>query len=122
MTTCLVIDDVEVTRFTATEFLTEMGLDIVVADNGEEALKALRQKSVDVVLLDWHLGKKSGIDLLKEIRSEFGSKLPVVVFSGVTARASANEALDAGANSFLEKPTTREGLERCFRELRLPLG
>ncbi len=122
MTTCLVIDDVEVTRFTATEFLTEMGLDVVVAGDGEEALKTLRQKRVAVVLLDWHLGKKSGIDLLQTIRAEFGPALPVVIFSGVTGRASAGEALDAGASSFLEKPTTREGLERCFRELRVPLG
>ena len=122
MTTCLVIDDVEVTRYVATEFLSDMGVNVLIANNGEEALKTLRQKPVDVVLLDWHLGHSSGIDLLHEIRAEFGDRLAVVVFSGIESHSRAHEALDAGANSFLVKPTTREKLERCLKELHLPIG
>lgn len=121
MTKCLVVDDVEVTRFTATEFLTDMGVEVVVASNRDEALSQLRMSRVDVVLLDWHLGRVSAADLLAEIRAEFGASLSVVVFSGVDPKISKKEALGAGANSFLEKPTTRELLERCLKELRLPV-
>lgn len=122
MTKCLVIDDVEVTRFTATEFLSDMGVEVVVARNGEEALDQLRKSRVDVVLLDWHLGKSTAGDLLAEIRAEFGAKLPIVVFSAVEPKISGQDALKAGANGFLEKPTTRELLQNCLKELHLPVG
>lgn len=122
MTKCLVVDDVEVTRFTATEFLSDMGVEVVVARNSDEALDQLRMSRIDVVLLDWHLGKSTADDLLAEIRSEFGAKLPIVVFSAVDPQTSGKEALAAGASGFLEKPTTRELLQQCLKELHLPVG
>lgn len=117
MPKCLVVDDVEVTRFTAQEYLSELGIEVAVAKDGDQALDTLRRSQVDVVLLDWHLKKASGLDLLKNIRKEFPRSLPVIVFSGVEGQAKANEAINAGANSFLEKPTTKEKLAVCLKGL-----
>lgn len=117
MPKCLVVDDVEVTRFTAQEFLSELGVEVVAAKDGAQALDVLRKAPVDVVLLDWHLRKTSGLDVLKDIRKEFPRSLPIIVFSGVEGQAKANEAINAGANSFLEKPTTKEKLAGCLKGL-----
>ena len=117
MKKCLVVDDVEVTRFTVKQIVSDLGLDLVMAVTGDEALAALRHDQIDVVLLDWYLRKKSGLELLAQIRAEFGARLPVILFSGVESSNKRDEALRAGANAFLEKPTTKEKLEVCFKEL-----
>ncbi len=116
MAKCLVVDDVEVTRFTTKEILAELQVDSVMANDPGEALKVLKGGGIDVILLDWHLGKESGLDLLQTIRSEYGS-LPVIVFSGVEGEEKSKEAIDAGANSFLVKPTTKEKVEGALSKV-----
>lgn len=117
MPKCLVIDDVEVTHFTVNEYLSEMGMDVTAANDIPQALSALRNSSYDVVLLDWHIGTSSGIDLLQKMRSEMNIKTPVIVFSGVENQGNAGTAVNAGANAFLEKPTTKEKLKSCMKNI-----
>ncbi len=117
MTTCLVVDDVTVTRFAARTFLEEVGVDVVEAEDGEEALAALAGGGVDVILLDWHLKKKSGIELLDIIREKYGDNVKVVMFSGVESADKVNEAKAAGAIGFISKPTTQEKIEAEFKAI-----
>ncbi len=121
MTTCLIVDDVEVTRFTTKEILEDLGVNSVVANDGNSAMQALQTSSVDVVLLDWHIGKESGLELLKTIRGRYG-QIPVVMFSGVEGEAKANEAVGAGASAFLTKPTTKDKLSNCFKTIGLQVA
>jgi len=111
MATCLVVDDVTVSQFTARTFLEELGLDVKQAADGEGALETLDDGGVDVMLLDWHLKKKSGLELLEVIRDKHGNGLKVIVFSGVEDDKKASEAVNAGANGYMTKPTTKEKLE-----------
>lgn len=117
MTRCLVVDDVEVTRFTTKELLGDMGIDSDVVANTEAALQSLQSGEFDLVLLDWHIGKESGLDFIATIRSEFGSTIPVIVFSGVEDESRSSEAIKAGANFFLQKPTTKEKLKQGLQSL-----
>ncbi len=117
MKKCLVIDDVEVSRYTVKVFLEEAGIEMLEAADGKEALDVLESQNVDFILLDWHLKKKSGLDLLEVIRKEKGEHLPVVVFSGVEGEGKREEAIKAGANGFILKPTTKEALNRVMEEI-----
>ena len=119
MKKCLVIDDVEVTLFTTKRIMVELGIDLVMGNTIEEGLDALRANTIDVVLLDWHLRKQSGLVLLQKIREEFGTKIPVIMFSGVEGQDTCAEALQAGANAFLEKPTTKDKLQKCLQDLKI---
>lgn len=117
MPNCLIVDDVTVTRFAAQSFLEELGVDSTEAEDGDAALAALEAGGVDVVLLDWHLKKKSGLELLGAIREKYGKSLKVIVFSGVEGGDKANEAKAAGADGFISKPTTKEKLEAEFKNV-----
>ncbi|MCB1562381.1 MAG: response regulator [Alphaproteobacteria bacterium] len=117
MKTCLVVDDVAVTRFSARSFLDELGLSVVEAEDEKSALASLEESPVDVVLLDWHLKKKSGLELLEIIREKHGHGLKVVVFSGVENEGRVEEAKRAGADGFITKPTTREKIESEFKRI-----
>jgi len=117
MKTCLVVDDVTVSRFAAESFLEELGFKTIEAADGEQALEVLSSQNIDVILLDWHLKKKSGLELLQIIRQKYGTDLRVVVFSGVEDESRAAEAHEMGANAFICKPTTKEKIEHVFRSL-----
>lgn len=117
MPKCLVIDDVEVTRFTTNQYLSEMGFDVAAANDVDDAVTSLKSSHYDVILLDWHIGKESGIDLLKQMRGNMNIKTPVIVFSGVENQGNAGVAINAGANAFLEKPTTKDKLEACLKNI-----
>jgi CheY-like chemotaxis protein len=115
MKKCLVIDDVEVTRFTSEQILKALGMVPVAVATFDEALAELRKSTFEVVLLDWHLRKISGLDLIANVKAAGGGK--VIVFSGVEGLEKKDEALRAGADAFLEKPTTKEKLEACFKDV-----
>ncbi|MGN7438384.1 MAG: response regulator [Alcanivorax sp.] len=118
MTKCLIVDDVEVTRFTASQYLKDLGIEALIAETADAAFNTLKTNNVDVVLLDWHLGADtSGIELIKEIRQTSNNNVAIIIFSGVEKQESASIALEAGANSFLEKPTTKEKLKSCLQGL-----
>ncbi len=111
MATCLVVDDVTVSLFTARTFLEEMGIDVKQASDGEAALSVLEEEKIDVMLLDWHLKKKSGLELLEVIRNKYGNSMKVIVFSGVEDSKRADDAIIAGADGYMTKPTTKEKIE-----------
>jgi DNA-binding NarL/FixJ family response regulator len=72
------------------------------APNAVEALEAIRKTKPDVVIVDISLGASSGLDLIKEIKSEFGD-LPVLVVSMHDEILYAERALRAGAMGYVMK-------------------
>lgn len=111
---CLIVDDVEVTRFTTKKFLSDLNVEILTAADPNEAEEILKQNTIDIIFMDWHLGKESGIDLMKKIKDQYGAQQKVIIISGVEGSERAQEALSAGANGFLEKPTTKDKLKECL--------
>lgn len=111
MKKCLVVDDVEVTRYTARVFLEELGFEVSDAFDENSALEALKENIPDVIILDWHLKKFSGLELMADIREKFSETVKIIMISGVEGEEKASEALSAGADAFIRKPTTKEKLE-----------
>lgn len=96
----LVVDDEPgVLRFVRIG-LTAAGYEVMVSDNGEDALHLVRTNEPDVVLLDLLMVPMSGFEVLEELRTF--SRVPVIVF---TARSFiADRAMENGANDFIAKP------------------
>jgi DNA-binding response OmpR family regulator len=117
MAKCLVVDDVIVTQIAVESFLDEMGIECEGAADEEEAMEALEQGGIDLVLLDWHLKKKSGLEVLAEIREKYGDRVKVIIFSGVEKGDKTEEIKQSGADAYLSKPTKKEILEAKIREL-----
>lgn len=77
---------------------------VAEAENGIEALQMVRSKNIDVVILDMSMPEMSGLDCLKQIKSEFPD-LPVLVFSMHPEEQYERRVLQAGANGYLTKRT-----------------
>ncbi len=93
--------------------------DMVVAGeagSAEELLTLLRSAGFDIVVLDLTLGLRSGIDLLKQVRSEFPS-LPVLILSMHAEGLFAIRSLRAGASGYVQKEEAPEQLVAALRQI-----
>ncbi len=107
----LIADDHAVVRRGLRQILQELpgvsGVD--EAASGQEALAGIRKRSYDLVLLDISMPGASGLDVLKQIKSE-RPKLPVLMLSMHPEDQYALRALKAGASGYLTKETAPEQL------------
>ncbi|MES0856342.1 response regulator [Geobacillus sp. G4] len=101
----LLVEDEEVLRMLAADLLTDEGYKVDEAADGAEALKRLRERDYDLVLLDYMLPFYSGVEVLEHFRRECPEKRPkVIMLSAKTQPADRERALAAGADLFIEKP------------------
>lgn len=109
----LVVDDNAYMRRLTRTMLTNLGAKSVLeAPDGLAALEAIRTSDPDVMLLDWDMPVLNGIEVLRIVRSPGvfpRPNLPVVMLT-TRAQRQVNEALRAGANEFLLKPTSPKAL------------
>lgn len=122
----LLVDDDEDDYLLIRELLSEMeGLALEWADGHEEALEALSQGSYDVCLVDYRLGRSTGLELMREAATR-GNKAPMILLTGRGDREVDLEAMRAGASDYLIKgeidaPTLERSIRyafaRAFRSL-----
>jgi len=113
--TVLVVEDQEVLRRTAARALTKLGYQVLVAHDGEEALRVLAEQGdrIDLVLSDLVMPKLSGIDLIGRIRAA-GNRVPCLLMSGYPAGAQGAAPIPPDVK-LLEKPWTMEQLATGVR-------
>ena len=110
----LVVDDNAYMRRLTRMMLTNLGAKSVLeAPDGLAALEVIRTADPDVMLLDWDMPVLNGIEVLRIVRSPGvfpRPNLPVIMLTTRAKRSYVNEALRAGANEFLLKPTSPKAL------------
>lgn len=89
--------------------LDHPGHDILLANNGEEALELLKEYPVDAILSDIRMPKMGGIEMVKRVRA-LGLATPIVMMTGQIDHRTTLEALRAGVLDVIEKPFPRAKL------------
>ena len=85
------------------DYLEMSGHEVVIAPDGEQAMKRIGEEKFDLLILDIMMPKKSGLEVLKTLRSE-GNTTPILL---LTAKAEVEDriaGLDMGADDYLPKP------------------
>ena len=101
----LAVDDLAENRELVARNLTRIGHFVVTAASGEEALRALEQSDVDVVLLDLIMPGMDGHEVLRRIKEHPDWRAtPVIVISGRQDMDGIIECIEAGADDYLFKP------------------
>lgn len=107
--TILVVDDEADTCRNLSDILTDLGYQVDTALDGPTALKLARTKPYDVALLDLKMPGMDGLTLYREMRQLRSSTVAIVV-TAYASKATAEEALAAGAWQVLAKPVDLERL------------
>lgn len=114
-TVLLVDDDPQLTHVVSMFFEIE-GYAVLVARGGRQALDILTQTRPDIVLLDLMMPDVDGLEVCRQIRADPRMKdLPVAVFTAAEMRQE--ELMGAGADSFIVKPYSLDGLKKVVEEL-----
>lgn len=117
----LVVEDERKTRASLAEGLRLEGWQVTATATGEEAIQLLEQEIFDLLVIDWMLPGRDGIEVLDHARTR-GHHTPVLM---LTARGSVDDrvtALEGGVDDYLPKPFAfPELLARCRALLRRPL-
>ena len=101
----LVVDDDEDIRTVLDLTLSHAGFTVILAADGDEALRIARSKLPDVVLLDVMMPGRDGIEVLRDLRTDARSaNLPVLLLTARGQPQDAVTALDAGADDYITKP------------------
>lgn len=101
----LVVDDDPDIRDVVSVMLEAVGLTVITADSGEQALERARAEPVDLVVLDWNLPRMTGLDVCRAIRREPRlAALPVLFLTANAASQDMVEAFAGGADDYVVKP------------------
>lgn len=111
------MEDNKVNQKVAEGLLRKLGMDVFIAENGEQALALLQTMAVDLILMDCEMPRMDGYAASKAIRSLSDPKLRAIPIIGLSAHAMLEHqqtALDAGMNDYLTKPLRHQALKTAL--------
>jgi two-component system invasion response regulator UvrY len=114
----LIVDDHEVVREGVRRIFDKQpdAATFGEASNVPEALKLIRERDWDVVVLDLSLGGRSGLEILKELK-QLRPQLPVLILSMHSEEQFARRAFRAGADGYITKDSPRAELVRAINKV-----
>ncbi len=109
----VIVEDSGIQAKSLIKLLAEMGYSEVSAyPSADTASKGIVSGECDLILCDWQMPGKSGLDFLREIRAKEEFKaIPFVFLTANSDKSHVIEALKAGAHDYILKPPTRNLIE-----------
>lgn len=105
----LVCDDVAENREVLSQFLSSVGIEIILAENGEEAIEMVRRNSLDILLMDIRMPGMSGIEASKQIIKEFGKDhVKIILHSASVLEHEREQYKKIGCHGFILKPFRKQ--------------
>lgn len=99
----LVIDDEQDVLYSFRRIMASEGVEIIGANNPDQGVQLLVQEKPAIILLDLRIGRASGLDVLRKIRS-LDLRLPVIMMTAYGGTSTIIEAMKLGAFDYLQKP------------------
>ncbi|WP_341529525.1 response regulator [Nostoc sp. UHCC 0302] len=117
----LLVDDVSLNQKVALQMLERMGYHADIANNGLEALTALRRQPYDLVFMDVQMPEMDGLEATRRICQEWpqNSRPWIIAMTAHAMQGDKEECLDAGMNDYISKPICVEALVQAFNSYRV---
>ncbi len=118
----LVADDDQDAAIATAEMLKAIGTQVEWVLSGDEAVRRIQAvrgtpEDFSVVILDWQMPEKDGLETARAIRNQVGSSVPIVILSAFDWSDIEQEAREAGVQAFVEKPLFRSRLIYALRSV-----
>jgi len=113
--TILAVDDNEANLKLVTVLLEDMGINVIAADSGPQALLELEQHNVDMIFMDIQMPGMSGLEATQLIRLKKTSKeLPIIALTAHAISDEKDNILKVGMNDYQTKPINNDQLMQCI--------
>ena len=111
----LLAEDNLVNQKVATQMLSRIGCETIIANNGAEAVEHWRQGGFDLILMDCHMPEMDGLEATRIIRSsDQGGLIPILALSADVMGEQKKACVAAGMNDYLAKPIRLEELRQTL--------
>jgi len=114
----LVAEDNPINQFVATEYLSEFGCEVVVAENGKQALARALAEPFDVILMDFQMPEMDGLTSARLIREEWlalgVTPVPIIALTANAFKEDRKACLRAGMVDHISKPFTAQTLKETL--------
>ena len=101
----LVVEDEGAQREVLHYNLEAEGFDVVMADNGEDALLLVAEEQPDLIVLDWMLPRVSGIEVCRQVKADPATRnIPIIMLSARSEEVDRVRGLETGADDYVVKP------------------
>ena len=116
----LVVEDEGAQREVLKYNLEAEGFEVVMAENGDEALLLVQEEQPDLIVLDWMLPNVSGIEVCRRLKSRAETKaVPIIMLSARSEETDLVRGLETGADDYMVKPySVAELMARVRTQLR----
>jgi len=115
----LVAEDDIIAQTVARKIIEQAGYTLDVVEDGEEAIKALKTRYYDLVLMDCLMPRMSGFEASQKIRNadspDINSRIPIIAMTGLTKEEDQQRCIDAGMFEVVSKPFGAEALIPVIR-------
>ena len=119
----LVAEDNAINQLIMQELMAPSGADIVMANNGQEAVEAARAQSFDLIFMDMQMPVMGGLEATRRIRAFADEKtLPIVAVTANAMKEDKDKGFASGMNDYLTKPVEPEHLMDILRTWLSPSG
>ena len=113
----LVVDDSLSARRSLAQFVTDLGMDVITAKDGFDAINAMKKKKPTLLLVDLEMPRMNGLELTAHLRSREEYKdIPVIMITSRSTDRHKTLAKNAGVNTYLTKPWSEDELLRCIEQ------
>lgn len=110
--TILIIDDNHINLKVLLDIVNTLGFSVIAADNGRDALRLIKEETIDLLLLDLMMPEMTGYEVCEVVRKEYHMvELPILIITAAGAPADYSASFQAGANGFIRKPIDAEDMK-----------
>jgi DNA-binding response OmpR family regulator len=113
----LLLEDDNLLSDLLNDHLLDKGYNVTLCLNGQEALEYLLDEKFDLALLDLNTPIMSGLKVLKTIREEYKSKIPVIILTAYQDTKHLKESFENGVDDYIKKPFDLEELDQRILKL-----
>lgn len=118
----LVVDDEKAACESACEILNSLNMNAEYVLDGDNAVRRVIEarseaRDFSLVILDWKMPDKDGVETAKEIRNTVGDEIPIIILSAYDWSDIEAEALNAGVDAFIEKPLFKSRLIKLLKDV-----
>ncbi|BAO76027.1 ATP-binding protein [Winogradskyella sp. PG-2] len=99
----LIVEDNRINQTVTKRILENENVECMIAQNGEEAVKFVKENTFDLILMDINMPIKNGIEATKEIRT-FNQAIPIIALTAVEIEEQKYKIFDSGMNDIVLKP------------------
>lgn len=115
----LLVEDSRINQQVCRALLKDIGCNVVIANNGKEAIQNWHEQSIDLILMDCHMPVMDGFEATVAIRqaeAKSTSPVPIIAVSASNGDEDKKRCLAAGMNGFIAKPYVKDVLYKTIRK------